>query len=145
MDTPLLACCVYIPQVLAAFQCPIASVRFLKVAVGAEIDEHVDGGLCYEFGEARFHIPVHTHAALDFRLHGERLIMQEGECRCQTDFLWELGPAVATCFEPSVWHRCGTMLLGRLSADGVRLRPKRQFPTSSYKSLLALGMGQLSK
>jgi len=80
IDTPLLSHCMYIPQVLAAFQCPIASVRFLKLAAGAEIDEHADGGLCYEFGEVRFHIPVHTHAALDFRLNGERLVMQEGEC-----------------------------------------------------------------
>lgn len=80
VDTPLRERCTYIPEVLAAFQCPLASVRFLKVATGAEIDEHVDGGLCYEVGEARFHIPIQTHAALDFRLNGERLVMQEGEC-----------------------------------------------------------------
>ena len=80
MNTPLLERCGYIPEVLSTFQCTIASVRFLKVAAGAEIDEHVDAGLCYEIGEARFHIPVHTHAALDFRLNGERLVMQEGEC-----------------------------------------------------------------
>ena len=27
-----------------------------------------------------FHIPVQTHAALEFRLNGKRLVMQEGEC-----------------------------------------------------------------
>lgn len=80
VDTLLLEHCDYIPEVMAAFACPLGSVRFLKVAAGAEIDEHVDGGLCYEVGEARFHIPVVTHAELDFRLNGERLVMQPGEC-----------------------------------------------------------------
>lgn len=80
VDTSLLAQCDYVPEVMAALQCPLGSVRFLKVAAGAEIDEHVDGGLCYEIGEVRFHIPVRTHADLDFRLNGERLVMQPGEC-----------------------------------------------------------------
>ncbi len=80
VNTSLLTHCDYIPEVMDAFECPLGSVRFLKVAAGAEIDEHVDGGLCYEVGEARFHIPVRTHAELDFRLDGERLVMQSGEC-----------------------------------------------------------------
>ncbi|ETX07763.1 MAG: hypothetical protein ETSY2_09355 [Candidatus Entotheonella gemina] len=80
VKTPLLDRCDYISEVMGAFACPLGSVRFLKVAAGAEIDEHVDGGLCYEVGEVRFHIPVVTHAALDFRLNGERLVMQPGEC-----------------------------------------------------------------
>lgn len=80
VETPLLAQCNYIPEVMPAFQCPLGSVRFLKVTAGSEIDEHVDGGLCYEVGEARFHIPVRTHADLGFRLNGERLLMQPGEC-----------------------------------------------------------------
>ncbi|ETW95058.1 MAG: hypothetical protein ETSY1_32165 [Candidatus Entotheonella factor] len=80
VKTPLLDRCDYISEVMGAFACPLGSVRFLKVAAGAEIDEHVDGGLCYEVGEARLHIPVVTHADLDFRLNGERLVMQPGEC-----------------------------------------------------------------
>lgn len=80
VNTPLLKQCDYIPQLMGAFACSLGSVRLLKVAAGTEIDEHVDGGLCYEVGEARFHIPVRTHAELDFRLAGERLVMQPGEC-----------------------------------------------------------------
>ena len=80
VPTPLLQHCPYIQVLLDQFQCPLGSVRFLKVAAGAEIDEHADYGLCYELGEARFHIPVQTNENLAFRLNGERLVMREGDC-----------------------------------------------------------------
>jgi mannose-6-phosphate isomerase-like protein (cupin superfamily) len=50
------------------------------LAAGAEIDEHVDGGLCYEVGEARMHIPVRTNPEVDFRLNRQRVVMREGSC-----------------------------------------------------------------
>lgn len=106
VNTPLLAQCDYIPEVMAAFACPLGSVRFLKVAAGSEIDEHVDGGLCYEVGEARFHIPVRTHAELDFRLGGERLIMAPGELVYQCE-------SAAQCGQPGA---------GGPSASGNRCR-----------------------
>ena len=80
INTPLYDHCPSIQEVLTCFDCPIGSVRFLKLAAGAKIDEHVDGGLCYEVGEARIHIPVQTNPEVDFRLNGQRVVMNEGSC-----------------------------------------------------------------
>ena len=79
-NTPLYDRCPNIQEVLTCFDCPVGSVRLLKLAAGAEIDEHVDGGLCYEVGEARIHIPVRTNPEVDFRLNGRRVVMREGSC-----------------------------------------------------------------
>ena len=80
INTPLYGRCPYIQEVLTHFACPVGSVRFLKLAAGAAIEAHVDGGLCYEVGEARVHIPVRTNPEVDFRLNGQRLVMREGSC-----------------------------------------------------------------
>lgn len=79
-NTPLLDHCTYIPKLLANFQCPIGSARFLRLEAGAVIGEHSDGGLCYEYGEARLHIPIHTNPQLEFFVNQERIIMNEGTC-----------------------------------------------------------------
>jgi hypothetical protein len=78
INTPLYDRCPNIQEVLNRFSCSLGSVRLLKLAAGAEIDAHVDGGLCYEVGEARVHIPVRTNPEVDFRLNGQRLVMSEG-------------------------------------------------------------------
>lgn len=79
-DTPLLERCAYIKDALAAFQCPLLSARFLRLAVGSIIKEHRDYNLSVEDGEARLHIPVMTNPEVEFFLNGERVIMNEGEC-----------------------------------------------------------------
>jgi len=79
-DTAIMRACSYVPTLLAQFHCPIESVRFLKLAPGAEIREHRDYGLRFEDGKLRFHIPVHTNPDVEFVLGGESLRLAAGEC-----------------------------------------------------------------
>lgn len=79
-DTPLLERCRYFQDVLAAFQCPLQAVRLMRLTPGSAIRPHNDYDLATEYGRARLHIPVSTNRQVDFRLNGERVVMQEGEC-----------------------------------------------------------------
>lgn len=80
LDTEELRRCRYVPQFLAQLECEIESVRFLKLAAGAEIREHRDAGLRFEDGVLRLHVPVHTNADVEFVLGGEAVRLAEGEC-----------------------------------------------------------------
>ena len=79
-DTPFLSETPYLRDVLAQFKCPQRTVRLMKLAAGAVIKEHIDAELYFEKGEARIHIPVVTHADLEFCVEGERMRLEEGEC-----------------------------------------------------------------
>lgn len=79
-DTPLLAACPAMAEVLAAFRCPLRAVRLMKLEAGAVIKEHRDAELAFERGEARFHVPILTHPDVEFLLDGERVPLREGEC-----------------------------------------------------------------
>jgi hypothetical protein len=79
-DTILLKGCSYIQEVLKTFECPLLSVRLLKLAAGAQVHEHKDRDLCYEEGLVRFHIPVFTNKDVEFILQEEQMHLQEGEC-----------------------------------------------------------------
>ena len=79
-DAPLLGHCPYVREVLAYFQCPQQSVRFLRLKPGAVIKPHTDLALSFEEGEARLHIPVRTNPDVRFVLDGRRIVMAEGEC-----------------------------------------------------------------
>ena len=79
-DTPVLSRCPYLRDVLAQFQCPLRSVRLLRLRAGAVIREHRDHRLGYEDGEVRFHIPITTNPDVAFVVNGERLAMEPGEC-----------------------------------------------------------------
>jgi mannose-6-phosphate isomerase-like protein (cupin superfamily) len=79
-DTPILTNCNAIRAALSAFQCPLRSVRLLRLAPGSFIREHRDDDLRIELGEARLHIPLVTHPLVEFYVDGERVIMEEGEC-----------------------------------------------------------------
>jgi hypothetical protein len=79
-DTPLLARCPYVIEALSFFQCPLLSVRFLRLAVGSVIKEHRDFNLSLEDGELRLHVPVTTNPEVEFILDGHRVVMREGEC-----------------------------------------------------------------
>jgi mannose-6-phosphate isomerase-like protein (cupin superfamily) len=79
-DTVLLKDCTYLQQVLKTFECPLLSVRLLKLSSGTQIHEHKDRDLCFEEGLVRFHIPVFTNSAVEFFLQGEQMHLQEGEC-----------------------------------------------------------------
>ncbi|MBK6826968.1 MAG: aspartyl/asparaginyl beta-hydroxylase domain-containing protein [Chitinophagaceae bacterium] len=79
-DTALLLSSTYLRDVLKHFECPLLSVRLLKLAAGARVHEHKDRDLCYEEGLVRFHIPVFTNPDVDFYLGGEKMILEEGSC-----------------------------------------------------------------
>ncbi|RYU83249.1 aspartyl/asparaginyl beta-hydroxylase domain-containing protein [Hymenobacter persicinus] len=79
-DTPLLAQCPYIREVLDFFRIEKTSVRLMKLEAGAVIKPHHDHDLNFEQGEVRLHVPVTTNPQLKFYLEQERLVMQEGSC-----------------------------------------------------------------
>jgi len=80
VDTPLLARCPYFSQMLAAFQCPLHAVRLMRLTPGSTIKPHADHDLAAELGRVRLHVPVATNPDVDFRLNGEPIVMDEGEC-----------------------------------------------------------------
>jgi hypothetical protein len=80
VDTPLLVRCGYFQQVLGTFECPLQSVRLMKLTPGSAINVHVDHELAPERGTVRLHIPVATNPDVDFQLNGTRVEMREGEC-----------------------------------------------------------------
>ncbi len=79
-DTELLNVCPVIRSWMNQFQCPLLSVRFLKLKSNAIIKEHRDHELAFENGEARLHIPIFTNPFVEFYLNNNLVKMQEGEC-----------------------------------------------------------------
>jgi len=79
-DTPLMARCPHVQEVLRAFPCPLLAVRFLRLKAGSIIREHRDYELGFDQGEVRLHVPVHTNPDVEFVLDGERIVMDEGTC-----------------------------------------------------------------
>lgn len=80
IDTPVLAACAYFREVLAAFACPLQSVRLMRLAPGSVILEHRDHELDVESGFARLHVPVATNPGVTFTLNQRAVRMLEGEC-----------------------------------------------------------------
>ena len=78
--TPILSRCPNIRAALAQFQCPLRSVRFLRLTCGSVIREHRDADLGFEKGEVRFHVPVITNPDVVFFLDAHRVEMNAGEC-----------------------------------------------------------------
>ena len=79
-DTVFLDKSPYIKQVLQTFHCSLKAVRLLKLNAGSVIKEHRDAELNFENGEVRLHIPVRTHADVEFILDNETIDLNEGEC-----------------------------------------------------------------
>ena len=79
-DTIFLDNSPYLQQVLQAFKCPLQAVRLLKLNAGSTIKEHRDADLNFESGEIRLHIPVSTHADVEFFLDKEKIDLKEGDC-----------------------------------------------------------------
>jgi quercetin dioxygenase-like cupin family protein len=78
-ETPWLARSPYLCEVLAAFPCPLLTVRLMRLDPGARIKPHCDPDLDAAQGDARLHVPITTNPAVDFRLNGTRVVMQPGE------------------------------------------------------------------
>ncbi|MDN3583367.1 aspartyl/asparaginyl beta-hydroxylase domain-containing protein [Mucilaginibacter flavus] len=66
-------------QLIAGLECPVMSVRFLKLQAGAIIKQHRDNELAFEKGEARLHFAVITNPKVLFYVENERVVLQEGE------------------------------------------------------------------
>jgi hypothetical protein len=78
-DTPVLARCPYFQAVLAQLQCPVRSVRLLRLGAESCIREHRDYKLGYEDGLIRIHVPITTNPDVDFVVNGNKLRMNAGE------------------------------------------------------------------
>ena len=78
IDTPLMGCTPYFREVLAALDCPLRSVRLMRLGPGSVIKEHRDGDLAFERGAVRMHLPITTSADVDFMLNGKRVVMAPG-------------------------------------------------------------------
>jgi aspartyl/asparaginyl beta-hydroxylase len=77
-DTPVLQACPYFRDVLAAFACPLRSVRLMRLAAGSIIKEHSDPDLSFEDGTVRLHVPVITNDRVAFLLNQTRVVMPAG-------------------------------------------------------------------
>ena len=78
-DTAILLRCAYFQEVLAAFHCPIWTVRLLGLSPGSRIKEHEDYFLGIEYRLIRIHIPIATDPRVDFFVGGKKQVMLEGE------------------------------------------------------------------
>lgn len=78
-DSPALAQAPYFREVLAAFGCPLQSVRLMRLAAGACIHEHRDPDLDADSGIARLHVPIVTNAEVAFLVNGSPVAMAVGE------------------------------------------------------------------
>ena len=79
-DTPLLAACPYLTQVVQSFECEKETVRLLKLGAGSVVHEHRDPGAAYSDGFLRLHIPITTNDDTTFLVDRHELKMQAGEC-----------------------------------------------------------------
>jgi quercetin dioxygenase-like cupin family protein len=77
-DSPMLQGCPYFRRVLDTFQCPLRTVRLMRLTPGSVIKEHTDVELSVEEGTARIHIPVVTNPQVEFYLNGTRIVLEAG-------------------------------------------------------------------
>jgi hypothetical protein len=78
-DGPLLGETPYIRDLLAAFRCPLRSVRLMRLTPGSVIKEHDDLDLAAEFGMARIHVPITTNPQVEFMVNRVPVEMAPGE------------------------------------------------------------------
>jgi hypothetical protein len=60
-DTPLLAECPALAEVLQAIPAPLRAVRLMALGVGTEVKEHRDAKCGLPYGSLRLHVPVITN------------------------------------------------------------------------------------
>lgn len=79
-DTPFLEQVPYLKSVMASFQCPLQSVRLMRLTPGSDIKEHCDHDLSADFGQVRIHVPITTNPEVTFLLNGRHVAMTPGSC-----------------------------------------------------------------
>ena len=77
--TPHLARCPYVQQVIASIGEVFGRSRFMRLAAGCEVVEHVDYHYHWQH-HVRIHVPVVTNPAVDFHCGDAVVNMQAGEC-----------------------------------------------------------------
>lgn len=79
-DTPTLQKCSYFKEIIDFFECDKEAVRLLSLSPQSYIKEHRDDSAGYKDGFFRIHIPIQTNPKVVFKLNGNTLPMQVGEC-----------------------------------------------------------------
>lgn len=79
-DTWMLGEFRHIAAALGRIECPLRSVRLLRLEAGGVIREHRDADLGIEEGEVRLHIPLATNPCVEFYVDDMRVVMEPGEC-----------------------------------------------------------------
>jgi Aspartyl/Asparaginyl beta-hydroxylase len=79
-DTPLLEKCPYFKEIVESFECEKETVRLLRLSPNSVVKEHNDFQLGYEYGFFRLHIPIKTSSEVSFRVGGNEIPMNAGEC-----------------------------------------------------------------
>ena len=78
VDTPFLERSPNFREALARFECPLRSVRLMRLGPGSRILEHGDHDLDADLGKARLHVPVTSGEGVEFRLNGRPVEMAPG-------------------------------------------------------------------
>lgn len=78
-DAPALRRAPALRALLDRLQCPLQTVRLMRLVPGASIHEHCDPGMSAEEGTVRLHVPIRTNAGTCFRLNRRRVAMRAGE------------------------------------------------------------------
>lgn len=79
-DTPTLNKCPYFKEIIDFFECSKEAVRLLSLSPQSYIKEHRDDSAGYKDGFFRIHVPIQTNSKVVFKLNGNLLPMQVGEC-----------------------------------------------------------------
>lgn len=78
VDTPYLDRMPAMRAALARFECPLRSVRLMRLTAGSRIKPHCDPGLDAAAGLARLQVPIETDDAVEFRLNDRPVAMAPG-------------------------------------------------------------------
>jgi hypothetical protein len=78
-ETPHLRKCPYTRQVIASFGEVFGRSRFMKLAAGSEVSQHVDFNYHW-YTRVRIHIPVITNPLVTFHCADQKTHMQAGQC-----------------------------------------------------------------
>ena len=79
VDTPWLDRAPSWRRAIETFQCPVTTVRLMRLAPDSCIHEHCDHDLMAEAGVARIHVPITTNPGVTFTLNGTPVTMAPGE------------------------------------------------------------------
>jgi hypothetical protein len=79
-DTAMLARASALRAALARFECPLKTVRLMRLSPGSEIRKHVDPDIDAEHGWARLHVPILTGDRVEFLVNRTPVVMAPGSC-----------------------------------------------------------------